>query len=73
MDPITLALVIVAGLSEMLPLLGFTRANGLLHGIQTFIIHINAQSECHVDLEVTQAPGGTDGPAAIAPLAATPP
>jgi hypothetical protein len=75
MDPITLALAIVAALSEILPLLGFTRANGVLHGIQTFIIHMHIDSQCHVavDVDTAQAPRGADGPAVIAALAATPP
>jgi hypothetical protein len=76
MDPLTLALAIVAALSEILPLLGFTRANGLLHGLQTLIVHLHAESDCHVDVDidiVTQTPGGAEGPASIAALAASPP
>jgi hypothetical protein len=75
MDPLTLALAIVAALSEILPLLGVTRANGILHGIKTFIIHIHADSECHVavDVNTAQASGAAEGPATIAALAETPP
>ena len=67
MDPFTLALAIVAALSEILPLLGCTRANGLLHAIRNLFIHIHAESDCHIDLDVvTQTPaaaGGAAGPA----------
>jgi hypothetical protein len=74
MDLLTVALVIVATLSEILPLVGFTRANGLLHGIRTFIVHLHAESDCHLEIDVaTQAPGGADGPATIASFAETPP
>jgi hypothetical protein len=79
MDPITLALAVLAALSEILPLLGFTRANGVLHGIQDLIIHFHAESDCHVDVDVDTAPqtpaasGAADGPAATAALAAAPP
>jgi membrane protein required for beta-lactamase induction len=78
MDSIHLALAVVAALSEILPLLGFTRANGVLHGIHSLIIHIHAESDCHarVDLDVdsaTQTPGAAEGPAATAAFAAAPP
>jgi hypothetical protein len=79
MDPFTLALAVVAALSEILPLLGCTRANGLLHAIKNLFIQFHAESDCHIDLDVatsTQAPaaaGGADGPATIAALAETPP
>jgi hypothetical protein len=78
MEPITVGLAIIASLSEILPLLGFTRINGVLHGIQSFIIHIHADSECHVTLDVdnaqtSAAPGGAEGPAFIASPADTPP
>jgi hypothetical protein len=80
MDLFTWSLAILAALSEVLPLLGFTRANGLLHGIKTLIFHMHADSECHIEVEVdtatTQtpsAPSGAEGPASKARLAATPP
>ena len=53
MDPITLTLAVLAALSEILPLLGFTKANGILHGFKHFIVHIQAESECHVDVDAT--------------------
>jgi hypothetical protein len=78
MDPFTLALAVVAALSEILPLLGWTRFNGIIHGIQSVIINMHAESDCHIDLDVatatqTPAAGGADGPATIAALALTPP
>ncbi len=73
MDPFTFALVVVAVLSEILPLLGFTKVNGILHGIQTFILHLHADSECHVNVDVDAHSGAAAGPAATAALAADPP
>jgi hypothetical protein len=75
MDHTTLALAVIAALSEILPLLGFVKANGFLHGIHSFIVHMHADSECHlaVDVDTVQGPGGADGPATIAALAETPP
>jgi hypothetical protein len=78
MDPFTLALAVIAALSEILPLLGWTRFNGIIHGIQSVIINMHAESDCHiaVDVDIAQtsaAPGGADGPASIAALAETPP
>jgi hypothetical protein len=77
MDPITLALAIVAALSEVLPLLGWTRANGILHGFHQFILHLHADSACHLDVDVNTvaqtAPGAAAGPAATAAPAVTPP
>ena len=52
MDPLTLALAMVAGMSELLPLLGCTNANGLLHAAHQFIVHIHAASDCHVEIDV---------------------
>jgi hypothetical protein len=51
MDHITLGLAVIAALSEILPLLGFTKANGLLHGLQTIVMHFHAESECNVQIE----------------------
>jgi hypothetical protein len=52
MDPITVALAVVAALSEILPLLGFTKVNGVLHGMKHLFMHIHADSECHLNVEV---------------------
>ena len=73
MDPFTLALAIVAALSEIVPLLGCTRANGVLHGLQNLMIYIHADSECHTQVDVGTHPGAAEGPAAIAAVAVTPP
>jgi hypothetical protein len=43
-------LAIIAFLSEILPLLGFTKVNGILHGFKHFVLHIHADSECNVDV-----------------------
>ena len=53
MEPISLVLAIVATVSEILPLLGFTQANGVLHGIRHFIVHLHADSDCNVTVEAT--------------------
>jgi hypothetical protein len=50
MDPFTICIAVIAFLSEVLPLLGFTKANGILHGFKHFVLHIHADSECNVDL-----------------------
>jgi hypothetical protein len=69
MDPFTLALALLAAMSEILPLLGCTRANGFLHAIKNLFIQFHAESDCHVDVDVataTQTPaasGGAAGPA----------
>jgi hypothetical protein len=76
MDPLTMALAAVAILSEILPLMGFVEANGVLHAIQTFILHVHAESDCHVEVEieaVTHGAGAAEGPAATAVVAVTPP
>jgi hypothetical protein len=79
MDVFTVAIAVVAALSEVLPLLGFTQANGIIHGLHQFILHLHADSACHLDVDVntvTQtapAPGAAEGPATIAALAETPP
>lgn len=52
MEPITLTLAIITALSEILPLLGCTKVNGILHGMKTLFIHLHADSECNVDIEV---------------------
>ena len=52
MEPITLTLAIITALSEILPLLGCTKANGLLHGIKELFIHLHADSQCNIDVEV---------------------
>jgi hypothetical protein len=51
MELLTIALSIVAFLSEMLPLLGFTKANGVIHGFKTTIMHCHAESDCNVIVE----------------------
>ena len=51
MDHITLGLAVLAALSEILPLLGFTKANGLLHGLQTIVLHCHGESGCNVQVE----------------------
>jgi hypothetical protein len=48
MDYTTLALAVIAALSELLPLMGFTRANGILHGFKAAVLHIHGQSECYI-------------------------
>lgn len=65
MDPFTALAIAIAALSEILPLLGFTKANGVLHGIHTFILHLHADSECHisVDAQASAASGAAAGPA----------
>jgi hypothetical protein len=58
MEIVTLALAIIAAVSELLPLFGdSSKYNGILHGIKSFFLHIHAESECHVDLN---ARGGTE-------------
>jgi hypothetical protein len=58
MDHITFVLAVIATLSETLPLIGWTKANGILHGVKEFILHVHADSDCHVDVmaSVTTAP-----------------
>ena len=53
MDHVTLGLAVIAALSEILPLLGFTKANGLLHTLQLALRHIHGKSVCNVTLETT--------------------
>jgi hypothetical protein len=52
MDAVTLCLAIVTSLSEILPLLGFTQANGVLHGLHCTFLHLSADSQCHVEVDV---------------------
>jgi hypothetical protein len=52
MEPMTLTLAILVALSEILPLMGFTEANGVLHGMKRCFMHIHADSECNVDVGV---------------------
>ena len=52
MDPLTWVLAVVAALSEILPLVGITHANGIVHAAQQFIVHVHARSDCHVEVEV---------------------
>jgi hypothetical protein len=54
MELLTIALSVVAFLSEILPLLGFTRANGVLHGLKVAVMHFHGESECNVDITVEQ-------------------
>jgi hypothetical protein len=51
MDPMTLALAILSFMSEILPLLGGTDANGLLHGLKIFVMQCHAESDCSVDVD----------------------
>jgi hypothetical protein len=53
MEPITLAIAIIAALSEILPLLGFTKANGILHGVKVTMMRCHADSDCNVIVENT--------------------
>jgi hypothetical protein len=58
MDSITLCLAIITSMSEILPLLGFTQANGILHGLHCTLLHLSADSQCHVEVEVdARSPG----------------
>jgi hypothetical protein len=52
MDSITLCLAIMTSMSEILPLLGFTQANGILHGLHCTFLHLSADSQCHVEADV---------------------
>jgi hypothetical protein len=51
MDVIALSLVVIAALSEILPLLGITKANGILHGLHLAVTHVHAESDCKVTVE----------------------
>jgi hypothetical protein len=55
MDPITLAIAILAFMSEVLPLLGGTDANGLLHGLKVFVMQCHAESDCNVEEKKVRA------------------
>jgi hypothetical protein len=52
MDQVTFAITVLAGLSEILPLLGFTKANGALHGAKVAVMHFHGESQCNVDITV---------------------
>jgi hypothetical protein len=52
MDTLTIGLSIVAFLSEILPLIGVTKVNGILHGIKHFVLHLHGDSDCHVTVDV---------------------
>jgi hypothetical protein len=56
MDPLTLVLAVVAALSEILPLVGITDANGVLHGLHCTLLHLSADSQCHVEVDVARSP-----------------
>jgi hypothetical protein len=51
MNVISIALVVIAALSEILPLCGITKANGILHGLQLAVTHIHAESDCKLTVE----------------------
>jgi hypothetical protein len=51
MDLIALSLVVIAAVSEILPLLGATKANGILHGLHMVFTHIHAETDCKVTVE----------------------
>jgi hypothetical protein len=48
---IYIALVVIAALSEILPLCGLTKANGILHGLHLAVTHIHAESDCKLTVE----------------------
>jgi hypothetical protein len=50
------AIAILATLSEILPLLGCTKVNGILHGLHMAVIHFHAKSECNVTVEQSITP-----------------
>jgi beta-glucosidase-like glycosyl hydrolase len=52
MDPLTVTFAIVALLSEILPLIGVTKVNGILHGLKHFVLHLHGESDCHVTVDV---------------------
>ena len=53
MEIITIALAIIALISEILPLVGHSeRYNGILHAVHQFMMHMHADSTCNVDVEV---------------------
>ena len=49
MDPLTIAITVVAELSELLPLFNSTTANGILHGMKMFVMHCHAESDCNIE------------------------
>ena len=56
MNLMALSLALVAALSEILPLLDFTKVNGVLHGIKVAVIHFHADSSCNVDIDLETHP-----------------
>jgi hypothetical protein len=51
MGMISIALVVIASLSEILPLCGITKANGILHGLHMAVTNIHAASDCKITVE----------------------
>ena len=57
MEIVTIVLGVIALISEILPLVGHSeRYNGILHAIHQFVLHLHADSQCHVDVDVTTTP-----------------
>ena len=54
MEPVTIALAVIAALSEILPLVGITEANGLLHGLQTFVRRMFPEEAAAVPAPATE-------------------
>jgi uncharacterized membrane protein YkgB len=54
MEPVTMILGIISIVSEILPLIGCLRFNGVLHGLHSFIIHISTDSACHIDISSSE-------------------
>lgn len=50
MDPLTVSLAIIAGLSEMLPFFKSWKSNGLLHALYVFLCR---DSECTTEVHVS--------------------
>jgi hypothetical protein len=48
---ISIALAVIVSFSEILPLLGITNVNGLLHGLHLGFTHMYEESECRVTVE----------------------
>jgi hypothetical protein len=51
MDNVTLVIAVFAVVSELLPLIDFTRANGFLHGLKVIVMRCHAESDCNVEIE----------------------
>jgi hypothetical protein len=69
MDSITLCLAIITSMSKILPLLGFTQENGILHGLHCTLLHLSADSQCHVEVDVEARSPGQSPLREQAPLA----